>query len=484
MKLYRQLADDFAASIREGTLEAGARVPSVRQLSRERGLSPATVVHAYELLEAEGFIETRPRSGFYVSAEWRSIARSTRGAGAAANRDHVTTATNTRVPRTTRVDVSELVFQVLESVRNHDVVPLGSAFPSPTLFPLARLARCLSTAGRQMDPWNTVDALPPGNPELRAQLARRYLRAGARVATDEVVVTSGALEGLNLCLQILTRPGDIVAIESPAFYGCLQAIEALRLRAIEIPTHPRDGVDVGALSRILDKHPVRACWLMTNFQNPLGALVPEEAKKDLVRLLEKHEVPLIEDDVYMELYFGRRRPKPAKAFDRKGLVLHCSSMSKCLAPGYRIGWVAAGRFATALQRRKIMSSLSTTIPAQDAITLYLREGGYERHLAALRRELANQQAAAVESLARHLPPGYRLHRPEGGYFLWLELPAGTDAIEIHARALEQGFSVAPGPIFSAQRRFRNCLRINTGHPWTAAFDTAVHKLGNILRGQA
>ncbi len=243
-------------------------------------------------------------------------------------------------------------------------------------------------------------------------------------------------------------------------------------------------MDVGALSRILDKHPVRACWLMTNFQNPLGALVPEEGKKDIVRLLEKHEVPLIEDDVYMELYFGRRRPKPAKAFDRKGLVLHCSSMSKCLAPGYRIGWVAAGRFATALQRRKIMSSLSTTIPAQDAITLYLREGGYERHLAALRRELANQQAAAVESLARHLPPGYRLQRPEGGYFLWLELPPGNDAIEIHARALEQGFSVAPGPIFSAQRRFRNCLRINTGHPWTAAFDTAVRKLGDILRSGA
>jgi DNA-binding transcriptional MocR family regulator len=468
--LYRQLADDFAASIRDGTLKAGERVPSVRELSRDRGLSPATVVHAYELLEADGFIETRPRSGFYVSAAWQAAPRAAAPRPPAPRRE----------PRTTRVDVSELVFQVLESVRDRDVVPLGSAFPSPMLFPLGRLARCLSTGARQMDPWSTLDDLPPGSAELRSQIARRYLRSGSRVSQDEIVVTSGALEGLNLCLQVLTRPGDIVAIESPAFYGCLQAIEALRLRAIEIPTLPDRGADVGALARILDRHPVRACWLMTNFQNPLGALMPEESKKDLVKLLEKHTVPLIEDDVYAELYFGRR-PKPAKAFDRSGLVLHCSSFSKCLAPGYRIGWVAAGRFATALQRRKIMSSLSTSIPAQDAITLYLREGGYERHLAALRRALASQQAAALESLTRHMPPGFRVVRPEGGYFLWVELAPGLDAIAIHQQALEQGLSVAPGPIFSAKRQFRSYLRLNYGHEWSPAFDAAIRKLANILR---
>jgi len=351
------------------------------------------------------------------------------------------------------------------------------------LFPLGRLARCLSTAAREMDPWSTLDDLPPGSAELRSQIARRYLRSGARVSPDEIVITSGALEGLNLSLQVLTRPGDIVAIESPAFYGCLQAIEALRLRAIEIPTLPGQGADIAALARILQRHAVRACWLMTNFQNPRGALLPEDAKKELVGLLEKHDTVLIEDDVYAELYFGRR-PKPAKAFDRNGRVLHCSSFAKCLAPGYRVGWVAAGRFATALQRRKIMSSLSTSIPAQDAIAIYLREGGYERHLAGLRRAFASQQAAALASLARHLPPGFRVTRPEGGYFLWIELPAGHDAIDIHARALERGFSVAPGPIFSAKRQFRNCLRLNYGHEWSTAFDTAVRKLGEIVRTAA
>jgi DNA-binding transcriptional MocR family regulator len=468
MKLYQRLADDISSLIRDGTLRLGERVPSVREISRERTLSTATVVHAYELLEGQGFIETRPRSGFYVSGQWKTHAPPSRVHRPAA--------------RSTRVDVSELVFQVLESVRDRHLVPLGSAFPSPLLFPLSKLARCLSVGARQMDPWSTVDDMPPGSIELRRQIARRYLRSGVRVSPDEIVVTSGALEALNLSLQVVTKPGDIVAIESPAFYGCLQAIEALRLRAIEIPSHPRDGVDIGAFAQTLARHPVRACWLMTNFQNPLGALVPDDTKRELATLLDRHDIPLIEDDVYAELYFGRHRPKPVKAFDRKGLVLNCSSFSKSLAPGYRVGWVAAGRFATALQRRKVMSSLSTSAPVQDAIALYLREGGYERHLSALRRAFAAQQAAALDSLTRHLPDGVRIVPPEGGYFLWLEMPAGRDAIEIHRLALEHGFSIAPGPIFSAKREFRHCLRLNYGHPWTPASDNAVRVLGTILRG--
>ena len=474
MKLFQRLADDISALIRAGTLRLGERIPSVREISRERSLSTATVVHAYELLEGQGFIETRPRSGFYVSGQWKTHTSALRAPR--------TPPARAPVARSTLLDVSELVFEVLESVRERRLVPFGSAFPSPLLFPMTRLARCLSAGARRMDQWGTLDDLPPGSIELRRQIARRYLRSGVQVSPDEIVITSGALEALNLSLQILTRPGDIVAIESPAFYGCLQAVEALGLRAVEIPCHPQHGVDVAAFSQTLARHPVRACWLMANFQNPLGALVPEETKRELVALLDKHDIPVIEDDVYSELFFGRQRPKPLKAFDRKGLILNCNSFSKSLAPGYRVGWVAAGRFAKALQRRKLMSSLSTSAPAQDAIALYLREGGYERHLSGLRRALAAQQAAALESLTRHMPADVRIARPTGGYFLWLEMPPGRDAIEIHQLALEQGFSIAPGPIFSARRAFRHCLRLNYGHPWTSAADSAVRALGRIVRG--
>jgi DNA-binding transcriptional MocR family regulator len=479
MKLYQRLADDLSTLIRDGTLRLGERIPSVREISRERGLSAATVVRAYELLEGQGLIETRPRSGFYVSGQWAAQPASRATSPTASMSSPRAAPTPSR---SMRVDVSELVFQVLESVRDRQLVPFGSAFPSPLLFPMDRLARCLSAGARNMDQWGTLDDLPPGSLELRRQITRRYVRSDVHVSPDEVVVTSGALEALNLSLQVLTRPGDIVAVESPAFYGCLQAIEALRLRAVEIPSHPRDGLDVAALARVLARLPVRACWIMSNFQNPMGALMPEESKRALAELLDKHDVPLIEDDVYSELFFGRHRPKPVKAFDRKGLVLNCSSFSKSLAPGYRVGWVAAGRFATQLQRRKMMSSLSTSAPAQDAIALYLRQGGYERHLSALRRALAAQQADALDSLTRHLPAEVSITRPAGGYFLWLELPDGRDAIEIHRQGLEAGFSIAPGAIFSAKRAFKHCLRLNYGHPWTPTSDKAVRSLGRILRG--
>jgi DNA-binding transcriptional MocR family regulator len=465
MRLYQELAEQISALIREGTLKAGERVPSVRQLCRDRRVSPATAMRAYELLESRGLVETRPRSGYYVSAQLQAPAPPPR-------RSRWTT-------RSTRVDVSELVFEILDSVRDRDVIPLGSAFPSPQLFPWQKLARYLGSSARHMDPWATIESLSPGSVDLRRQIARRYLRFGSKVSADEIVITAGALEALNLSLQVLTRPGDSVAVESPTFYACLQSIEQLGLKAVEIATHPREGVDLGALSQAISKHNIRACWFMTSFQNPLGASLPDDKKRELVELLEKHAIPLIEDDVYAELYFGER-PKPAKAFDSTGSVLSCGSFAKCLAPGYRLGWVAAGRFAKELQRRKITTTLATSIPIQEAIALLLRQDGYDAHLVKLRKALAFQQSAALRSLARHMPAGYRVTQPAGGYFLWLELPSAIDTLEVHRLALEQGISIAPGPIFSPRRELKNCLRINCGHPWTAQVDGAIATLGRII----
>lgn len=463
-KLYEQLADGIASRVRDGSLAPGERVPSVRQLRADRGVSAATAMRAFELLEARGLIEARPRSGFYVSRRWR--------------------ADEPRVSRpslrSTRLDVSELVFEVIEAMRVPGVTPLGSAFPSPALFPLASLGRHLGAAARRLDARTLVQDLAPGSLDLRRQIAQRYLRFGAEISPDEIVITSGAMEALNISLQSVTRPGDLVAIESPAFYGCLQAIEALGLRAIEVPTSAVHGVDIAALAGLLDRHPIRACWFMTTFQNPLGALMPEEAKQELVRVLARHDVALIEDDVYAELYFGARRPRPTKAFDRNGRVLDCGSFSKCLAPGYRVGWVAAGRYAKAVARRKFMSSIATPVPNQMALAAYLRQAGFDRHLKGVRRKLAGQQSAAIASLRKHLPAGSRISRPEGGYFLWVELPEGVDTIDVFRRAMERGVSIAPGPIFSARREFRNCLRLNYGYPWTAESDRAVARLADSI----
>lgn len=468
MKRYQALAEDVADSIREGLLKPGDRLPSVRQASAARKLSPSTVFQAYYLLEARGLVESRPRSGYYVSraagVQPPELERPSQPDG-----------------ESRAVDVSELVFEVLESSMARDVVPLGSAFPSPLLFPFERLGRAVAATAVQLDPWSTVDDLTPGNAELRRQLALRYLLGGMHVGVDEIVVTNGALEALNLCIGAVTEPGDAVLVESPCFYATLQVLERKRLRAIEVPTHPREGIDLVAMEAAIARHAPRACWLMSNFQNPLGASMPVERKRALVELLARHRIPLVEDDVYAELYFGGERPLPAKAFDREGLVMHCSSFSKSLAPGYRVGWVAAGRQARRIARHKLTTTLSTNVPAQLALAHYLQRGGFDRHLRRLRKTLAAQQAQYLAAVAEHFPHGTRVTRPAGGYFLWLELPEGADALAIQQRAAALGISIAPGPMFSASRGFGHCLRLNCGHPLDARADAALATLGRLAR---
>lgn len=470
MKRYEQLAQEIDALIQGGTLRAGDRLPSVRQTCAGRGVSPSTVFEAYYLLEARGRIEARPRSGYYVSEP--------------AGTTQPEPATAQPASHSTSVAISDLVFEVLGSTRDLTVVPLGSAFPSPSLFPLERLARCLTPAMRTRAPDELVEDLTQGNRLLRRQIALRYGRRGAAVQESEITITNGAMEALNLCLQVVTRPGDVVAVESPAFYGALQALERLQLRAVEVATHPRDGVDLDSLADVLQRHPVRACWFMPQYQNPLGSLMPDTRKQAMVTLLARHGVALIEDDVYGELHFGLAPTRPAKAYDPSGLVLHCSSFSKCLAPGYRVGWAAAGRFSRDVQRLKLMTTLSTAIPSQMALARYLQGGHYDRHLRQLRQTLAARQTVALEAIAQHFPAGTRVTRPDGGYFLWVELPQPFDALQLHHLALAQRISIAPGHLFSSDRRFGYCVRINYGVPDPARLMAALRTLGRLARGLA
>ncbi|SFU81069.1 aminotransferase-like domain-containing protein [Pseudoduganella namucuonensis] len=468
--LYEELALEIEDMVARRVLLPGERLPSVRQQRARRGVSPSTVFQAYYLLEARGVIESRPRSGYYVAL---------RAPSAAAAAPEPEASRPDGAP--TSVDVSGLVFDVLDAARSRAIVPFGSAFPSPLLFPLERLARGMASGMRRLDPWSTVADLSPGNAELRRQIALRYQLDGVQVAAEDIVITNGALEALNLCLQAVARPGDTVLVESPAFYAALQALERMELKAVEVATHPRDGVDLDALAAALERHRPKACWLMTSFQNPLGSLMPPEKKRSLVALLAAHGVPLIEDDVYGELYFGHRRPTLAKRYDGEGLVMHCSSFSKCLAPGYRVGWAAPGRHARAVERLKLTTSLAAAMPSQLALAEYLGQGGYDRHLRQLRAALAGQQERMLAALAAHFPAGTRVTRPEGGYFLWVELPDGVDALALHQAALREGIGIAPGPMFSAKRAFRNCIRLNYGHPWEDSHAAAIATLGGLAR---
>ncbi|WP_457421298.1 aminotransferase-like domain-containing protein [Roseateles sp. P5_E7] len=460
---YRRLADELAQLIHSGALRPGDRLPSVRQTQASRSCSAATVFQAYHLLEARGLIRAAERSGYFV-------------APAAA-----LPAAPAREPQP--VAVSELVFQLL-GTGGHDIhAPLGSAFPSATLFPFDKLRSAMAAGSRRLDPAELTQQLPGGHEGLRRQIALRYLRLGMSITPDEIVLTDGALEGLNLSLQLLTRPGDAVLVESPCFYAALQALERLGLRAVEVPTDPTEGADLDAMTALIARHAPTACWLMTSFQNPLGSLMPPDRKRALVALLEGHGIPLIEDDVYAELQHAGAPPLPAKAFSTQGGVLHAGSFAKTLAPGYRVGWVAAGRFAPALRRAKLSQSLSGSWPAQAAVAQYLEGGDYERHLRALRRALASQQRALRAAVLLHFPAGTQVTQPQGGYFLWVTLPPGYDSLALHRAALLEGISLAPGPLFSASGGFAHCLRLNSGQPWTPALAAAVARLGELIRSQ-
>jgi len=466
MKRYEQFAERIADLIRSGVLKPGRKIPSVRHAARSYGVSLSTVFEAYYLLESRGLLVARPRSGYYVR-EWA---------------EHPLPEPVLHAPKvqTHAVDVSELVFSVFGSLKDPDIVPFGSAFPSPGLFPLPRLARSMNHALQNLPPAAIIGEMTEGNADLRRQIALRYLNFGVRQPQNELVITNGAMEALNLCLQCVTEPGDLVAIEAPAFYATLQVLERLKLKAVEIPVHPRDGIDLDGLAESLRHLPIKACWLMSSLQNPLGASMDDARKQAVYDLLARHQVPLIEDDVYAELYFGSRPPRPIKSLDSQGLVMHCGSFSKCLAPGYRIGWVAGGRYAEAIQRLKLMTTISPSVPSQAAIADYLEHGGYDRHLRKLRHALEHQQAAMLASAARHFPAGTRVTRPLGGYLLWFEFPERVDALRLCRQAMAQGISLAPGPIFSATRRFGNCARLNYGYPWDARSEEAMAELGRLL----
>lgn len=470
MKLYEKFADEIAELIRTGVLAANEKVPSVRTASRTHQLSPATVFQAYYLLERRGLIQARPRSGYFVCAQAQH---------ALAEPDMSLRHSEQNSP-STQVDVSELVFSVLGSIADPDIVPLGSAFPCPNLFPMQRLARSLSKSVQQQPANNILADMTHGNAQLRRQIALRYRVNGIMHSPEELIITNGALEALNLCMQVVTQPGDLVAIETPTFYAALQILERLQLKAVEIPVHPREGIHLQTLEERLQQLPIKACWFMGSFHNPLGASLSDEKKQQVYELLYRYQVPLIEDDVYAELYYGHTPPKPIKHFDRAGLVMHCSSFSKQLAPGYRVGWVSAGRYAEHIHRLKLMTTISPSVPAQCALADYLQQGGYDRHLRKLRDTLAQQQHHMLAAIARYFPASTRVTRPNGGYFLWLELPEQVDSLQLFSMALAEGISIAPGPIFSATRGYRNCIRLNYGYPWSEKMDGVMATLGRLV----
>jgi DNA-binding transcriptional MocR family regulator len=462
--LYRRVADRVAGLISTGTLEPGHRIPSVRGLSRQLSVSVSTVLEAYRLLEDRGLVEARPQSGYYVRAQ------------AAPGPEPAKTVTAAAPARSS---VADLIYHVMGQVGRSDLVPLGAAAPTPAFLPVERLNRMLARAVRlRADESQGYDSVP-GHAPLRVQIARRALESGCSLAPDEILTTGGAQNALWLALRAVSRPGDTVAVETPTYHGVLQALESLHLHALEIATDPRDGIVLDELGAVLERQRLAAVVAGASFGNPLGHCMPGSNRRRLVAMLADADVPLIEDDVYGELPHDGPRPKACKAYDRDGGVLLCSSFSKTIAPGYRVGWIVPGRHHDAVARAKYSSAVALATPPQMALADFLETGGYERHLRRLRRTYRDLRSRMTCTVQQHFPAGTRVTRPTGGHVLWVELDEKVDALRLHRRALDERISVLPGPLFSPTGRYRNFIRLNYAVTWNDRIEEAVARLGEL-----
>lgn len=465
---FEQLACEIAASIEDGVLRPGDRLPSIRDASASRRLSVTTVKHAYGLLESRGWVESRPQSGYFV----RSRPPAQR-VGAAAMPDVVPQAPQ-------NADVSRLVMATLQAISRRDVAPFGSPFPDPTLFPWRRVHQRMHEVGRRFSVWDPLNDVAPGQPDLLREIARRHQRNGLDVSPDEIIVTAGATEAIDLCLQAVARPGGRIVVESPCYYATLQAIKRLGMQAVELPASAQEGMDLEALSRLLEREQVDACVVMPNFQNPLGFVMSDERKRALVALARRHGVPLIENGVYNELYYDKP-PSTLKAFDTDGLVLHCGSFSKSLAAGLRLGWVLPGRYKQAIETLKFLNKVVPPGTGQMAIARFLGQDNWDHHLRGVRRTLQQRRDIMMSMVQRFFPPGTRTTQPMGGYLLWVELPGDIDTLSLYREALALGIAVAPGFIFGGGEAFRRCLRLNYSYDWTPDVEDAFMRLARLVR---
>jgi DNA-binding transcriptional MocR family regulator len=464
--LYETVAEKVVNLVERGTFNPGERIPSIRVLSRQFKVSVNTVKTAYSFLEERRVIEARPQSGYYVSPRLPELPREP---------DIAKPAFDPRI-----INASDLAIRIMGDVMSADLMQFGAAIPHPSLIPTAKLNRMLSSKTRLLGQESTAYAMPPGNLKLRTQIARHMLQANCTLNPDEIIITNGASEAVFLALRAICKPGDTLVIGAPLYFNFLQLIQNLGLRVLEIPMSPTRGIDLEALSMALDRNRVQACLVIPNFNNPLGFCMDDGKKKELLGLMKRHDIPVIEDDINGDLSFSDTRPTVIKSWDKGGNVMLCSSFSKTLAPGYRVGWIAPGRYFDNIMHQKLVTNIATATPTQLAVAEFLASGGYGHHLRSIRRIYAKKTVQMADAVGQHFPGDTRVTRPEGGFSLWVEMPDGVDSIAAYGLALKRGITVAPGKIFSTTDRFNHCLRLNAAF-WSEKSSWAIKALGQIVR---
>lgn len=463
--LYLKIAKAVIQQIQTGTLKFGDKLPSLRSAQKLHNVSLNTVKQAYVELESRSMIESRPKLGYFVSqTSQRKLALPSVSNLIASEKDK------------SNEDLFEKVFG---SISNPDITQFALGIPGNNFLPLAKMKKSIMNVAKNKKDAGTAYEPVQGSEHLRREIAKWTLVLEGKITEDDLVITSGAMNAIYNCLMAVTKPGDSVAVESPVYFGILQAIQLLGLKAVEIPTHPILGVDLEALKKVLPT--ISACCFVTDFNNPLGFQMPDENKKELVRLITEYNVPLIEDDIYGNVYFGAERPKPCKYYDEAGMVMWVNSVTKVLAPGYRIGWVAPGKFKDKIIRQKMIQTGCNPSFYSDVIADFLEHGRYDHHLRTFRNKLYGNYLQIQRAVNTYFPDNTKMSEPKGGFMLWLELDKKICTEDLYNEAVSKKMNFAPGRMFSQYNQFQNCMRLNYAMEWTDRVESDIEILGKMIK---
>ncbi len=468
---YLRIADEIENKVGLGSYRAGDKLPSLRSMHTQTGLSISTIYQAYIELENRGVVEARRKSGYYVKPLLKDI---------------LPLPEFTRhISRPKKVSVNNLITSLLASSDDPDILPIGTAVPSPELLPVKQLKNAAkSVLGRYFKDNKISYGPPDGISELKRQIAQRSIGYDKHINEEGIVMTNGCMDAIHMSLNAVAKPGDTIVVESPTFICYLQLIEDLNMLALELPSDPESGVDFRSLEKAVKDHNVKACLFNPNYNNPLGYEMPESNKKRLVEFLGARKIPIIEDDIYGDLYFGRSRPKTMKSYDQKGMVLYCSSFSKSLAPDLRVGWVVPGKFIDQVKRFKFNSTIAPSRLNQMIVYEFLKSGAYDRHLRRFRNALRNQAGNTALSIARSFPKGTKLSAPKGGFVIWVQLNEAIDAMKIFNKSRTHNIFFLPGRLCTTTRKYNNCMRISYGYPWNEKMEQGIITLARIISDES
>jgi len=451
--VQHRVAEAIRRQIREGAYRPGDKLPSVRQLSQSMEVSITTVSRAYAILGEEGYVLAHPQSGYYVKLGW------------AAKHGQPQTSDTRSLPR----DMNPALSSLLVAGQN------AQLFPIKVL--TASLKRTALAFNRDHADYGTKQ----GNRDLREQIAHRLVVKGCLLHPDDLLVTSGSTEALLLAARAVTKPGDTIAMESPAYSNLHLVAHFLSLNLVEVNCSPVTGMDLGHLQDILDRQPIGAVFATPSFNNPTGSLMPYESRRRLVAMLAEREIPLLENEAYADLHFSPDPIPNCKAFDRDGRVLLCGSFSQTLGPKIRIGWLAPGRYYDDAELFKYSSSVTTPLLQQRAMTDFLERHRITRVIAPAVKAYQRSFREMATVISESFPAGTTFEIPQGGSNMWVVMPESINGRTLQEKCIEEGFRFFPGENFSPTKRYKNCLTLCVAH-WGSEAERQVRRIGTIAHG--